>query len=457
MKKIFRLYILFLLFSTAGIFAFADDPSSSLDDKPSVDTAAVSAVQVPAVPSDAAAVDTQSSYLYDLKKLIEKSRENIKEVNEKIKEQAVLKRNQAREERAHEYYEKGLQLTSEGKLDEARDYFEKAVRITDHPEMAGYIKESQRRLMKQENALHAQEREHNNQIKQDENARKEDVETAYKEAVDLYKQKKYHPAKDAFEHVDEIAPDYRATDSYLKIIDQDIVTADALAAKQQAVEIQHQQNEAEAARAKEKAMWLAQIEEKEKEQKESIDKQAGEVYDQAVELYKNKKFAEAKKKFEEVSWVIPDYKATMKYLARIDRDAQKEQERVAQERQKALQDQRWEEEVERKKQEAQQQREQQVKDLQHKKDVQEQAQFLYTAAVSLYDKKDMDGALNKFNDIEKLSPDFKSTRVYLARIEQWESDQPKYCKASQPIVATANRCQRRSQLLSLSQPQCPVA
>ena len=89
--------------------------------------------------------------------------------------------------------------------------------------MAGYIRESQRRLKKQEDALQAQEREHYKQIKQDENTRKEDVEAAYKEAVDLYKQKKYHPAKDAFEHVDEIAPDYRATGSYLKIIDQDII------------------------------------------------------------------------------------------------------------------------------------------------------------------------------------------------------------------------------------------
>src|SRR5258708_32199076 len=118
--------------------------------------------------------------------------------------------------------------------------------------MVGYIRESQRRLKKQEAALQAQKRKHFNQVKKDENTRKEDVEAAYKEAVDLYKQKKYHPAKDAFEHVDEIAPDYRATSSYLKIVDQDIITSDALAVKQQAVEIAHQQQEAEVARAKEK-------------------------------------------------------------------------------------------------------------------------------------------------------------------------------------------------------------
>jgi TolA-binding protein len=435
MNKAFRIYILFALCCTGGL-AFADQPGSSLDDKPSVDTAANSNVQVPVVPSDAtAASETHTSYLYDLKKLIDRSRENIKEVNERIKEQAVLKRNQKREERAHEYYEKGVELTNEGKLDEARDYFEKAIRITDHPEMAGYIKESQRRLRRQEEALHAQERQHYNQIKKDESTRKEDVETAYKEAVDLYKQKKYHPAKDAFEHVDEIAPDYRATGSYLKIIDQDIITSDALAAKQQAVEIGRQQKEAEAARAKEKSMWLAQIEEKEKEHKDSIDKQAQEVYDQAVVLYKNKKFAEAKKKFQEVSWVIPDYKATMKYLERIDRDAEQEQERVAQEQQKTLQEQRWKETVESKKREAQKQSELKVKELQRQKALQEQAQFLYTAAVSLYDKKNMDEALAKFNDIEKLSPDFKSTRTYIAKIE---AGQPKKEIAASPSPAPSS-------------------
>jgi len=434
MNKNIHIFILLALLCPACGLALADQPSSSLDDKPSVDSAASAQVQIPPVASDAAAADNHTSYLYDLKKLIEKSRTNIKEVNEKIKEQAVLKRNQKREERAHEYYEKGVELTNEGKLDEAREYFEKAIRITEHPEMVGYIKESQRRLRKQEDALHHQEKERFEQIKQDENTRKEDVETAYKEAVDLYKQKKYHPAKDAFEHVDEIAPDYRATASYLKIIDQDIITADAIAAKQQAVEIEHQQNEAEAARAKEKQMWLAQIEEKEKERKESIDRQAQEVYDQAIALYNKKQYAEAKKKFEEVSWVIPDYKATMKYLQRIDRDADKEKERIAEEQKKALQQQRWEETVAAKKLEAQRQHELEVKERQHKQDLLEQAQFMYIEAVALFDKKDFEGALGKFNDIEKLTPDYKSTRDYIIRLEKMDFYQKERLTLPAPTV-----------------------
>jgi len=431
MNKICWTFILSAIFFSAVVISFADQSNPSPDGKSSADSTSGATVQVPALPVGASAADAQPSYLYDLKKLIEKSRDNIKQVNQKIKEQAVLKRNQKREERAREYYEKGLALTSEGKLQEAREYFEKAIRITEHPEMAGYIKESQRRLRKQEEALSSQEKQRNNQIKQDQVVRKEDVESSYREAVDLYKQKKFHPAKDAFEHVDEISPDYRATSSYLKIIDQDIVLADAMAVKQQAVEIQHQQQEAEVARAKEKAVWMAQIEEKEKERKEAINKQAADVYDQAVELYKDKKFAEAKKKFEEVSWVIPDYKATMKYLRRIDRDAELEEERIAKEQQKALEEQRWEEAVAEKKKEAERQHELEVKAHQHVLDLQEQAQFLYRAAVSFFDQKNYDDALQRFNDIEKLYPDFKSTRAYIARIQQIQQDQQKQVEVLQ--------------------------
>jgi TolA-binding protein len=414
-------YILTFILLTSAVLAFAESSSVS-DSKSSSDAANAIQVQIPSVASEVTSADTQSSYLYDLRKLIAKSREIIKEVNEKIKEQAVLKRNQAREERSRQYYEKGVELTNEGKLDEARDYFEKAILITEHPEMAGYIKESQRRLRKQQSALQAQERVHYKQIKEDERNRREDVEAAYKEAVDLYKKKKYHPAKDAFDHVDQLSPDYRATSSYLKIIDQDIIMADALAAKQQAAEIKRQQKEAEIARAKEKAVWLKQIDEKEKERKDRVNKQAEDVYEEAVNLYKRKKFAEAKKKFEEVSWVIPNYKATMKYLGRIDRDAQQQQKEADRQKQKALQQQGWEQEVEHKKQEVQHERERKAKELQHQKELGEQAEFLYAAAVKLYDNKDMDQAWDKFNDIEKIYPGYKSTRSYMIHIDQWQMD-----------------------------------
>src|SRR3989338_6064435 len=94
--------------------------------------------------------DSQSSYIYDLRKLVDKSKENIKRVNEKIKEQAIYKRNQLREEKAREYYERAVMLFEEGKVDEARDLWEKSIKITEHPEMKDYIKGSERRFKLQE-------------------------------------------------------------------------------------------------------------------------------------------------------------------------------------------------------------------------------------------------------------------------------------------------------------------
>jgi len=443
MIRIFRLYILFSLFLAAGGFVFADTPTSSLDDKPSVDAAAVvdnsSSSSVAVVAPTPSSNDAQASYLYDLKRLIAKSRENIKRVNEKIKEQAVLKRNQKREERAREYYEKGVALTDEGKLNEAREYFEKAIRITEHPEMSGYIRESQVRLKKQEEALRRQENQRTGQIKEDESSRKREVEEAYKEAVALYKQKKFHPAKDAFQHVEEIAPDYRATTSYLKIIDEDIIISDAVAAKQQKVEMERQQKEAEAARAKEKEMWRREIEEKEKQRKEQLNAQAQEVYEQAVNLYKAKKFAEAKKKFEEVSWVVPDYKATMNYLRRIDRDAQEEKKRLEEEALRAQKEKLWQEEVEHRKAEVRHQQELAIKEREGRKQLEDQAKFLYQAAVALFDNKAMDEALEKFSDIERICPDFKSTRGYIARIKQWQFEQQRRLSEEQRSQAQQQR------------------
>ncbi len=158
--------------------------------------------------------------------------------------------------------------------------------------------------------------------------------------------------------------------------------------------------------------------------KERVEK-SKEIYDEAVVLYKNKQFAEAKKKFQEVSRVIPDYKATIEYLGRIDKDAQQEQERIAREQQKALQEQRRREEQERKRQEAQRQRELAEKERQHQRDLHEQAQSLYRSAVSLFHQKNMDEALAKFNDTEKIIPGFKSTETYIMRIGQWKVDQVK--------------------------------
>lgn len=395
-----------------------------MDNTPSVETAAVPASKAatPGITPGASAPAIQeqapSSYVYDLKKLIIQSRENIKRVNAKIKDQAVIKRNQKREERAREYYQRGMQLTDEGKLDEAREYFEKAVRITDHPEMIGYIKESERRLKLQEQAIKHQEVQYLKQEQQDERSKQEDAQNAYREAVALYKEKKYQAAKDQFEHIDALLPDYKAVRSYLRILDQDIIGQEALNIKQQKVEIERQNKEAEIARAREKEVWRQEIDRKEKERKVQVNQQADKVYNEAVALYKDRKFAAAKEKFQEVEWVVPDYKAGRNYLKNIDKDIADEEKRTAVQREKDLEKQKWEEEVARKKEETQLKEIEGQREKEHRKQLEEEAQFVYQAALTLFDKGLLDEALEKFNDIEKTAPGFKSTRIYIAKVAQ---------------------------------------
>ena len=140
----------------------------------------------------------------------------------------------------------------------------------------------------------------------------------------------------------------------------------------------------------------------------------------------------------------------MRYLRRIDKDAQVEQEHVAEQQQKSLEQQHWEELVAAKKQEAVRQHELAIKEIKHREELEEQAQFLYSAAVNLYDKKDMDQAWVKFNDIEKTCPDYRSTRAYIQRISKTDPVKFKIFVAPAAVVpATPEQIASASSLEAL--------
>lgn len=415
------IYFFIYLFLLSANPCFADKPVSGLDKEPSVDAAA-SAISVDAPSTTVAEKETlppegTSSYVYDLKKLIIKSRENIKRVNEKIKDQSVIKRNQKREERAREYYEHGLKLQEDGKFDEAREYFEKAIRITEHPEMVKYIDQSAHKLKSQENALKRQEKQLLRLDAQDRQERLGEASNAYVQAVAFFKEKKYKEAKDMFLHVTELADNYKGTQSYLRIIDQNIIEKEASISKSDKKEIERQEIEAEKSREREKEAWRKEIDKKEKDRRNQINAQADKVYKDAVALYNDKKFMEAKKKFGEVEWVVPDYKASRDYLARVDKEMAVEQARIEAIKAKELAQQQWEEEVAKRKKEALDKKEAEERERQRVKQLEEQVGFIYEEARNLFDKKTYDVALEKFNDIEKTLPGFKSTKAFIAKIE----------------------------------------
>ncbi len=360
----------------------------------------------------------QSSYVYDLKDLIKKSRENIKNVNGKIKEQAVIKRNQKREEKAREYYEQAQKLAEEGRLDESRQLYEKAVQITEHPEMQYYIKESAARGKAQSSALKKEEEEAERRLTDEEKNSLQRVEGTYQTAVSLYKQLKFREAKDEFESVEEIYPGYKAVRSYLQIIEQDIAQADQTAMKEQKKEIERQQKDVDIARLREKEQWRKEIEKKEQARVDQLKKQAEGVYIDAMQLYKERKYAAAKEKFQEVEWVVPDYKATRAYLNRIDQDVDADRLRSVKEREEDLEKQRWQETLEGRKQEELRKKAFQLKEKDRLAGLAEQAEFVYVAAVALFEKNLLAQAKEKFTEVETIYPEYKSTRSYLMKIDQ---------------------------------------
>ena len=173
MINIFCLFISFYFFLAVGAFSFADQPIPTPDGR-------------------------SSSYSDTLKSLVEQSRNNVKQIHDEAEEKAAAKRNHMRQEKSQTYYNQGLTLAEQGKLKEARVYFQKAVQITSNPEMDKYIGE-------------AKDVEHH-----------EEAHALYANAVAFYNEKKYDVAKDLFTKVGHLVVDYKATSSYLKLIDQDM-------------------------------------------------------------------------------------------------------------------------------------------------------------------------------------------------------------------------------------------
>ena len=84
-------------------------------------------------------------YTYDLKRLLEQARENVKKIDEEIKQAEIKKRNEEREAKVREHFEKGNQLYQQVKLKEAKKEWQKALELSQDHEMRDYIKESEKR------------------------------------------------------------------------------------------------------------------------------------------------------------------------------------------------------------------------------------------------------------------------------------------------------------------------
>jgi tetratricopeptide (TPR) repeat protein len=365
-----------------------------------------------------ASEEPQPSYVYDLKSLIEKSKNNIKRVNEKIKEQAIYKRNLQREEKAREYYDRAMLLFEEGKVDEARELFEKSIRITENPEMKGYIKVSEKKFKSQAAAMRKEGQERVSLTIAQERERQQQVQDAYEKGVTLYKRQNYKAAKDEFMLVEQLIPEFKATRSYLKLLEEKMAVEEKADIVNQKKEIVRQQKEAEAGRIREKEMWRKELELKEQERQRKLMDQARQVYAEATKFYKNKDFTKAKEKFQEVEWVVPDYKSTRSYLERLDQDIKEGEQVFEEKQQEGRAKEEWNEELIRKKLEAEQKKTFEARSTEDKHKAAQEASIHYQSANDLMVQKKYAQARDEFLTVQKIYPDYKATAAYLARLNK---------------------------------------
>lgn len=371
---------------------------------------------------------TERGYTYNLKQLIEQAEENIEKVDKQLEKREIRKRNEEREAKVREHFEKGNSLYKEGKLKEARQEWQKALEISKTPELEGYIRESVRRakekissLLSEAHSLYqekaytqAQEKYQEVLTRDSENrtalryleiipekieeAKREEkiarltqeAKPIYQEALRFYRQKEYAKAKEKFQKVHNIYPEYEKASYYLERIDQDI-----------------------------------------QRQKERIRKKKAEsIYDQAYSSYRDKEYQKAQELFKELEEFYPGYKNTQDYLKRIPEDIEQvridslldkadvlyKQEQYTQAEEVYKQVLKIEPEdrtastyLERIPQKIQEKEREQLE---------QKAQPIYDQALHLYQAKDYQASLEKFKEAEGILAGYRKAQYYIERIPE---------------------------------------
>ncbi|MFH1848409.1 MAG: hypothetical protein ABH825_04245, partial [Candidatus Omnitrophota bacterium] len=178
----------------------------------------------------------------------------------------------------------------------------------------------------------------------------------YREAILLYKDKKYKEAFEGFSDTQDMVPGYLDTDGYIEKIFRII----------------------------EKEGKKVTIRTKKEEKKEE---KARALYDRARKLYKQRKYQEAMDKFNEANTVMPGYSHTDYYLQLIQGDMQREKELA---------------EVKAR----QEENRQKIR----------QASMLYKQALSLYTRKKYEESLGKFKEVLDTIDGYGATYYYMQRI-----------------------------------------
>jgi len=306
------------------------------------------------------------------------------------------------EDKIEIYNNQAIELFEEGHFKEAQELWEKAVRIMERSRnFVQEYEDLQGDLLSDE--------EMSDDLSFGDMSGTSEIEDLYRTAVSAFKKQKYAAAKKMFDRVEATTPDYKATRNYLTIL------------KYKIKQVQQSLNndkfkESANSREAERGEWRKILEESEKELESKLIEQVAPLYKEALSKYKTRNFNLAKEYFLEIDSILPKYKDTLKYLSRIDVDIRGEEQRALKEKYKA-------QALARKKEQDEWHRiiEESEKKLEGK--MKQQAEPVYQEALYYYKQREFDLAKNRFEEVERIFPDYKSTGKYLGRIDQDAEDE----------------------------------
>jgi tetratricopeptide (TPR) repeat protein len=394
------------------------------------------------------------------KKLLEKEESEF----EKTVRERELERMKGVEEKADALYKKAIQLYTQGQYQDAKIRFEEVeVLFSDYKFTRKYLSR-----VKQDIAREEKERSEQKQRQEAIAGKKEmkewrqaveEIDQSHKrklneEAEQIYQQaRKYYARGDArkarlyFQEAGRTVPHYKSTDKFLARINQDLVKE-----RRRRLDRRYRWKVFIQKREEERSREI-QTTRKEKDV-EALRRRVEPLYLEAKGLYQRGDFIAARQKFMEVVQKIPDYKSSVRFLDRLDVDIRR------QEQYKEKEAKRVRERKARMRQFLKERREEKTgwtrhrqkeslgKTLAHIKGVRQEksvqkAQLLYEAGQADYKDRLLEAAREKFLEIERIIPDYKSTRKYLARItseiEGKEQIWPEEYLARQRAVEGAQR------------------
>jgi len=317
--------------------------------------------------------------------------------------------------KAEEYNQQAIGLFEDGRYAEAQELWEKAIHLTEHPRAA--------RLDLEVAAEDQQSLESLEVLSMDESPEASFIADKYQSGLSLLEQKEYGEAQRVFQEIDAVQPGYRNTKKYLVVIDELLreESAGQIGTDQQEYPSMAQESDNADIDSKlddrsEEAQLEEAVADAEQKLEEQIVERVEPTYQRALQQYKSKDYAEARRSFEEVQVLSPDYKLASKYLDGIDDDIlnaqqqQEEEQRLTEERARRQDEQEFRKTVA-------------AKEGNYQKELDGKAEEIYQQAIADFKDRKLEEAEDSFRKADAVVSGYKLTDKYLERIEQLRDDE----------------------------------